>query len=289
MSRWSVGVLDTRDDDDDQPRSSPAAAVRLFGVYPSLAAARDAVRMLVERGEGGNADDVAAAADVEAFIVDEVQRWIPVRAPDRGSAEDEEEVAAAENEDPSNGRMGSVCDVRRRKGAPPPGGAAGTGACQPTNPVVLSPSPSAPANDAASQRATQQQRQQLDDLLRDGDAAPIETGVQYAAERDRLALLRAFRRKLQHLHADALTKCERAQASIRDLDARHPAHRTAYLAHYRRALRESGILNSAEDPVLLRYLDTDTDGDESGGGETEAVAGGGGNEGGVDLPDGDAR
>jgi hypothetical protein len=146
------------------------------------------------------------------------------------------------NDDAAHGRMGSVCEVLKPH-ARTPGG----------DPAVP------PAPDAASKkRDGQVQRAQLEDLLRQPvpDAAAVADAAAYAAARARYATLRAFERKLSALYADGLTKCRGAGATVADLDARYPAHRDAFMDHYRRGLRESGI--RVESVPFIRFLGDDS-------------------------------
>ena len=52
--------------------------------------------------------------EVQSYIMDDCYRWIAVKEPVAGTAAEEEEIRAPENEDQENGRMGSVCELRRR-------------------------------------------------------------------------------------------------------------------------------------------------------------------------------
>jgi hypothetical protein len=101
----------------------------VYGIFPDIAAARAKATELSREGtEGG----VGGGTLVDAFVVESLGKWIPVVPVQRGVAEEEEEIAAAENEDPPLGRMGSVCDVRKhstqqhetpnKKTTPPPDG-----------------------------------------------------------------------------------------------------------------------------------------------------------------------
>lgn len=105
-----LSVLDTATNGAEA--TTARAAVRVFGTYGSMASAQEAVRAIVRAGAGQDGDGNMAAvlptvtlrgtdtvesptADVEAFVIEELGRWIPVRAVVRGAGLDEEEVGQA--------------------------------------------------------------------------------------------------------------------------------------------------------------------------------------------------
>lgn len=69
-------------------------ALCVYGAYASLSEARTAVNDLLEN-----------ETSVDALIIDQTLRWIPVTKPLTGTADEEEEVAASQNEDESHGRI----------------------------------------------------------------------------------------------------------------------------------------------------------------------------------------
>lgn len=215
-----------------------AAAVRIHGSFPTVAAARAAVTALAQEQE-----DVQSrvrclgrwrAPLPRRYILDSFGRFLPVvntMQRDSRFVGAAEEIAARENEDSAAGRMGSVCDVRRQGGQ---GGAAApfeeTGASAAATPPPV-----------VKQREVGRQRAQLEDLLAAPVDPPPETAESYAALRGRYATLRAFERKLARLVEEAEAKSEGSLRLIAALDAEHPTHRSAFRDHYYGALRESGM------------------------------------------------
>jgi hypothetical protein len=236
-------------------KKGEGAAVRVHGVYDTIRQARAAAQALA-----------AEDKETDAYVIEETMRWIAVKPPARGTADEEEEVASRTNEAHADGRMGSVCDILRRptvsddrvtlsdkgetavedgdRGTPAPGTAA----------AALAVGPGAAVSASG---ATTCQKRQLDDLLRrdvpssvwevprggeeeDADEA-VGPAAQYANMRAWYATLVAFRRKILRLRGLVEEKCVRAESEIADLGARHPGHRTAFRAHYEQGLRESGL------------------------------------------------
>lgn len=130
-----------------------------------------------------------------------------------------EEIGAPENEDPSMGRTGSVCDVRRPS----------------SNKPTSADKPSPPTPNV--QKETRRQQTQLDELLR---APPVTTSSPmdaetYAALRGRRATLSAFERKLRRLLEEALDRCKHNLSCIHALDVDHPDYAGRYRETYNRA------------------------------------------------------
>lgn len=243
------------------------AACCVHGLYDTADEAQRAIRERLTQTEGTEA--------VDAFIVDDVGQWLPVVDPRDPSASrflgEVDEVGTVENVDPSQGRAGSVCDLRRSR--PPPAMHQPEDASSPPPPRThraseqqqLDPSSSSrclPTDvDVAKRREVRRQHNQLDDLLQgplpDGPllASGEEAERQYASLRGRYAMLRAFERKLRTLCGDARTKREAAGVVIQNLDERHPEYRTEYESKYFRALRESGM--EPEDVPFIQYLRAD--------------------------------
>lgn len=222
-----------------------AAALCVHGIYRSVAEARQAVGDLARDQE-----------DVPTYVIDDTQRWLPVLEPLEGSrvSGELEEIACTENEDPSSGRTGSVCNVRRsNRPDPPPNAAAPSSSSTPSHPGVPA---SALADPMTKKKEAQRQHHQLDDLLR-GEVPP-ECPLDapgYAALRGRLATLRAFERKLVRLCDESRELCERSVEVVRQLDAKHPEYVGQYVDNYKRALREVGM--RPEDVGLLRFFSVD--------------------------------
>lgn len=221
-----------------QPDTSPAheeaaAAIRLHGFFSTLEDARGAARALTQN-----------QPDITACVVDECARWIRVREPERGSAEEEEEVSAPENNDPAGGRMGSVCDLGPRVTVVQEEAANTKVAAAVFEPPT--------GSRAARVQEGNEQRSQLERLLSD-PVADIVSPATYADARERYALLRAFDRKLHRLLDESLGKWRAAMDRVVDLDQRHPTYTDEYQGNYRRALRESGV--RPEDVQFMRFLD----------------------------------
>ena len=215
---------------------SEVAAIRVHGVYGSVAEAQAASRALAME-----------QVDVQAYVVDSCNRWIPVRNVElRDAAEDTEEIPAPENTDPSGGRMGSVCDVRRT--------------AQPNVTVEGPSADSAPPgvsiprrrDHAAEQKETHRQRTQLEALLRAPVPPPAKNAADYAGQREMHATLCAFGRRLTALYTEGLSKCRTSADEIRELSERHPEYRETYREKYVQALRESGM--RPEDVAFMRFL-----------------------------------
>ena len=214
------------------------AAVRIHGFYDSMKEARQSI------------DEFALEqSDVQSYIIEECMRWVAVQDPVKGTGVEEEEIRAPENEDRQNGRMGSVCDLRARKQnilEPTPT----TGS--PDDPVHIFDASDKPNSISWKQKQVRTQCDQLDHLLRGEVVACITNTEQYAAARDRLALLRAFRRKLQTLIKENLQKCHTATVGIAGLESKFPMYRDEFLKKYKQALKESGI--TEQNVAFMDYL-----------------------------------
>lgn len=239
---------------------APVAALCVHGWYPSVEEARAAIAALAA-AEGGAGEGDAGRWDrdphvaVSAYVVDDVGRWLPVLEPladARVAADDVEEVAGPENDDPAHGRCGSVCEMRRRGGGDPREPVGGT-----ASPILVQPGASAVVADrTARARDARAQQSQLEDLLRaPPPRRPPRDAAGYAALRGRCATLRAFARKLDRLVAEAVELCAASDACYAALDADHPDYAGAYRANYERALRQVGM--APESVPLVRYLGTD--------------------------------
>lgn len=194
--------------------------------------------------------------DVDEFIIQYVNTWFLVTPPTTGTGEEEEEIAAVENEDRSAGRMGSVCEMHKKKNtrdtaatAPPPS------ITDDHDPITTTQS--------SQESCLKSQRKTLEDLL-DVVNVPIPTDPEtYAACRERLAMLRAFERKLCRLLTDSQKKCERAKATALELSGRKPEYLTQYMDRYRQTLAESGL--KPENTGLMSFLLQDLSVDGGGG------------------------
>lgn len=224
------------------PRTeTPSVALCVYGIYSSYSEARHAVHNMID-------EDTC----VQAFIIDETMKWLPVRPLTHDSAEEEEEMASHENDDEAHGRMGSVCEIR------------GPSSSSSHALEVTQKTTSCSSNGAQSRRVGDQkgktrdcknQREQLDRLLE-----PLthpkgwvpETREEYDHIRNRFATLRAFERKLKSLYVDSLRRANVVKEHIETLDGAHPTHQLEYKANYERALRESGI--KPESTGLMAFL-----------------------------------
>lgn len=237
----------------DSGTRDPVAAVRVHGLYPSVTAARTAVHALA-----------AEEPDQFTYIIDDVGRWLPACEPHpeaRVVVDEVEEVSCAENTDPSQGRTGSVCDVRRHSGPALDRGKPHTSR-QPASLIGGTPSAdhgaSSSTEDPVRQREAKRQQRQLDDLLRGPlPSEPLTEPTQYAMARGHLATLRAFERKLGRLALEADARCTANREHLRQLDGQHPEFRTSYLENYTRALGEVGL--DPEQVPLMQYLREDED------------------------------
>ena len=121
---------------------------------------------------------------------------MPIVQPDKNCpfVGETEEIGCKENEDKAAGKMGSVCNIRQHKSEPTS-----------REPIVV-PSPEAEVK--SKQKQVQNQRTQLEDLLRFVyNEEDVQTMEGYEACRGQYATLRAFERKLLRLCGDALQKC----------------------------------------------------------------------------------
>lgn len=219
------------------------AAVRVHGLYDTMTEAREAVRTLVSEN-----------TETDAYIVDETARWIAVKPPAKDTAEEDEEIASKCNDAPSEGRMGSVCDILRPTAdATAPSSNTGVSPGDGGDSAAAAASTLIPPT-ARKEAGTVQQRQ-LDELLRESVPSEVADGKEYARLRLRFATLTAFRAKLASLHATGESRCAATAKEIAELDARHPAYRAEFRAHYERGLRESGLSISAV--PFLAYLGDD--------------------------------
>ena len=218
------------------PVMDNTAAVRVHGIFSSVKEASERVHELARE-----------QPDVQTYIIERCMQWFPVQDPVKGSALEEEEIQAPQNNDRDNGRMGSVCDLRSAPAEPTPNHPV-------EDPITVFEPP--PRASSSKRRDIQTQQQQLDDVLR-APSTPIYNLEQYAAARERLALLRAFARKLRVLLHDATEKKVNAADHIQQLEETHPEYRDRYGDHYEQALKQSGI---PRDKVpFMKYLEPSED------------------------------
>jgi hypothetical protein len=213
-------------------REDTVSAVRIHGFFPSMKQAQEQVHRLA-----------AEQLDVHSYIIEECMHWFPVQDPVKGSALEEEEIQAPENEDRESGRMGSVCELKKHERRNP----------KLTEDERVTIFDERPANKAATSKQVKTQQKQLEELL-GGSVDPITSLTEYAAARDRLALLRAFQRKLNVLHLEGVQKMKDAADLIHELDERHPEYQEAYTSNYERALKQSGI--SRDKVPFMKYMTT---------------------------------
>ena len=118
--------------------------------------------------------ELADDQTVQAFVIDDLRRWLPVAGLDDGvTVEETEEIPVSANDNPSQGRSGSVCEVRKSTREP-------RGEHQHKKNTV---------ND---------QRNQLHGLLAPKPLAAIDSMQAYADLRTQHATLHAFSQKLKH-------------------------------------------------------------------------------------------
>ena len=209
------------------------AAVKIHGVFPSVSEARLAIHQWANE-----------QTDTDAFVVEDMDRWIVVH-PTKNFAEDEEEIPTTQNDDPSQGRHGSVCNVRKSPGA-------SLVAATDAEPPRIQGGLDTPST---KKKAMQTQCMQLDDLL---SAQPDAVRIQhdptaYARCREHYATLRSFERRLRALYTESLEKCQNTDKEIATLDAAQPTHRVHYRTRYEDALRESGI--DPNEVRLMRFIE----------------------------------
>ena len=212
-----------------------AMAIRVHGFYSTITEAQAASRALASE-----------QVDVDAYVIDHCGRWMRVRPPaDRNAAQESEEISAPENMDPGSGRMGSVCDVRRS--ALPNVSVEG-----PQGPAPSGVSMKTPTERAAEKKEAENQRTQLDGLLRAPVPSTATDDETYATQREAYATLRAFEKRLTTLYREGLEKCQTSSKEIASLDERHPEYTTKYHDNYVRALQGSGM--RPDDVPFMRYL-----------------------------------
>ena len=222
-------VHDARDAPDDQ---TALGAICVHGFFANMPSAREYVVQLS-----------AQQPEVQSYIIDDCYRWIAVQEPVSGTAIEEEEINAPENEDEENGKMGSVCDLRK-------------GTSNRTSEVsdLFLKSDSNKKVTKAKQEV-RNQKSQLDELLRGVDElnADINNLQQYGAVRDQLAILRAFQRKIQHLIQVNVEKLIGTREDILRigpddsltprngylLHQKHSDYGLRYRENYQRALKQS--------------------------------------------------
>lgn len=200
-------------------------AIQIHGVFPNSEMAKEKVNTLAREG-----------IDTDAFVLQPPMTWFVVTAPVNGTAIEEEEVAAVENENKSSGRMGSVCEVRKSNQPPRP--------------------PALPSQTESPNECLQTQRKRLDDLLDTTTASadsPLPKDLDtYSTHRERYALLCAFERKLVRLLTDAQEKCCKVREEAMQLENIHPEYKERYVDRYTKALDESGI--PLERVGFMQYL-----------------------------------
>ena len=209
--------------------SAARAAVKIHGIFPTVAEARSSAHQWANE-----------LTDVDTFVVEDMDRWIVVH-PTAHFAEEEEEIPTSQNDDPSQGRYGSVCNVRKST-------TSAVHHAEEAEPPRIQGGLDTPIT---KKKAVQTQCIQLDELL---SSQPDTVRIQrdptaYAHCREHYATLRAFERRLRALYTESLEKCRHAQKEIVALDEAQPTHRTHYRARYEAALRESGI-----DPTEVRLM-----------------------------------
>jgi hypothetical protein len=215
------------------------AAVKIHGIFPSATEARSAAHQLANE-----------QTDVDTFVMEDMDRWIVVH-PTTNFAEEEEEIPTSQNDDPSQGRYGSVCNVRKSTAASNAPSSSSLPSDE-TEPPRVQGGLDTPIT---KKKAIQTQCMQLDELLSSQpDAAQIQCDPKaYAHCREHYATLRAFERRLHALYTESLQKCQHIQKEIAVLDEAQPTYRSQYRARYVEALRESGI--DPSEVRLMRFIE----------------------------------
>jgi hypothetical protein len=206
------------------------AAVKVHGIFPTATEARSAIHQWANE-----------QTDIDAFVVEDVGRWIVVH-PVKDGADEEEEIPTTENDDPSQGRYGSVCNIRKSAGRTE----------ELTHKESIQGSIDTPVS---KKKAIQTQCIQLDELLSD-NPQPSQihhNQSSYDACREHFATLRAFERRLRALYTTSLEKCKRVATEIEGIDTNHPTYHTQYRARYEEALRGSGI--DPKEVTLMRFIE----------------------------------
>lgn len=202
-----------------------AAAIRVHGFYQNESEARDHAQKMAREG-----------IEVDEFVIQYVNTWFLVTPPITGTGEEEEEIAAPENDDRSAGRMGSVCDIRKSTASTPKQN--DMSASSSSSPLTVDGGDTTTKN---SKTCLKNQRKTLEDLLGVTDV-PVPTDPDsYAACRERLAMLRAFERKLRRLLEDSQKKCKAATEAALELSSKKPEYLLQYVDRYKQVLAESGL------------------------------------------------
>lgn len=219
-------------------QKDPSAAIRVHGFYRNESEARDHAQRMAREG-----------TEVDEFVIQHVNTWFLVTPPVAGTGEEEEEIAAPENDDRSAGRMGSVCDIRK------PSSTASTASSAPSAAAAAASTSSSDRTDQSGKNCLKNQRKTLEDLLEITEVAPPTDLDTYATCRERLALLRAFERKLRRLLEESQQKCQKAREAALDLSNRKPEYLSQYLDRYQQVLAESGL--KPEKVGIMQFLKQD--------------------------------
>jgi hypothetical protein len=216
---------------EDMPVGETLAAVRVHGFFNTMKEARQSIE-----------EFASEQSDVQSYIIEECMHWLTVEEPVKGTGVEEEEIRAPENDDRENGRMGSVCDLRRSPQTN-------------DDKVTIFENTDKPKSKAWQEKEVRSRRQQLDDLLGGNTRPTITSPEQYATAREQLALLCAFRRKLHTMCEDGERKCTAATEQSRALQEKFPEYRQQFLEKYRNALKQSGIRE--DDVAFMEFLTED--------------------------------
>ena len=119
-------------------------------------------------------------------------------------------------------------------------------------PVQVFEKPDRPKAKGWKKKQIQDQKGQLEELLSGHVPSVVQTDEEYGIVRGKLALLKAFRRKLLVLLEDSMQKGSTAKQNIAKLEEQHPEYRQQLQQHYQTALKQSGI---QEDNVsFMKFL-----------------------------------
>ena len=119
-------------------------------------------------------------------------------------------------------------------------------------PVQVFQTPDRPKAKGWKKKQIQDQKGQLEELLIGHVPSVVQTEDEYGMVRGKLALLKAFRRKLFVLLEDSMQKGSAAKQNVTKLEEQNPDYRQKLQQHYQTALKQSGI---QEDNVsFMKFL-----------------------------------
>ena len=210
-------------------------AIKIHGIFSTVVDARNAIHTLANE-----------QSDVDAFVVEKTGSWIRVHSPKDG-ADEVEEIPTTENDDPSQGRHGSVCNIRKSSSGIPK--------CDTVE--IAPPSTNTIGSmdtHVTKKKAIQTQCMQLDALLsfHPNNESVRGNPTAYNQCREHFATLCAFERKLSGLQTASLEKCRQVATEIASLNEWEPTYQDQYRSRYEEALRGSGI--DPQETGLMQFI-----------------------------------